>query len=173
MLTAEIRVRDASFAPAKIEKLGARLQPLTEDAGDSPTAATEQPREIIFVPDSSDKSVWRARFSLGTRGRYVLETEYAANGKSGRIEKYFAVVSASPKATGAALDTLRRVSRESGGELFAATDTGALVERLLSTRSSTGSVRRTWELRRWWPLAFLIPLLLSSEWFARRWWRVD
>ncbi|MDT4896789.1 MAG: hypothetical protein QOH25_1866 [Acidobacteriota bacterium] len=172
-VTAEIRVSDASFAPAKIEKISASLQPLTEDAGDSSTTAITQPREIIFSPDPLDKSVWRARFSLHTRGRYVLETEYAANGKSGRMEKYFAVVAASPQGEGAALDTLRRVSRESGGELIAATDTNALVERLLATRSSTGSVRRTWELRTWWPLAFLIPLLLSVEWFARRWWRLD
>ncbi|MBD0324928.1 MAG: hypothetical protein ICV68_00770, partial [Pyrinomonadaceae bacterium] len=56
-VTAEIRVRDASFAPAKIEKLGALLQPLVEDAGDSSAvAAVAQPREIIFAPDSSDKS---------------------------------------------------------------------------------------------------------------------
>jgi hypothetical protein len=173
MVTAELRVRDASFAPAKIEKLGALLQPLTEDAGDSSAAITAQQREIIFAPDSLDKSVWRARFTLHTRGRFVLETEYAANGKSGRMEKYFAVVAASPPAPGAALDTLRRVSRESGGELIAAADINALTERLLAARASTQSVRRTWELRTWWPLALIIPLLLSIEWFLRRWWRED
>ena len=89
------------------------------------------------------------------------------------MEKYFAVVAAPPHVEGAALDTLSRVSRESGGELIAATDTNSLVERLLAIRSNTGSVRRTWELRTWWPLAFLIPLLLSVEWFVRRWWRID
>jgi hypothetical protein len=170
-VTAEIRARDATFAPLKIEKLSARLQPLTEDASDSTSSAT-QPRELSFAPDPADKSVWRSLFPLHARGRFALELEYAAGGHEGRIEKYFAVVAASPQSAGASLDTLRRVSRESGGDLINA-DTNALVERLLATPSSTETARRTWELRTWWPLAFLLPLLLSTEWFLRRWWRED
>jgi hypothetical protein len=174
MLTAEIHVRDAAYAPLKIENLSARLQPLTEDAGDgtATVAADPQPREIGFVPDSSDKSVWRARFLLRARGRFVLEAEYTAGGESGRLEKRFAVVAAPRLETGAALDTLRRVSRESGGGLIEA-DPGALIERLAAIPSSAESVGRTWELRDWWPLAFLVPLLLSVEWFLRRLWRID
>ena len=170
-VTAELRARDASFAPLKIEKLGARLQPLTEDAGDSSTA-TAEPREISFAPDPADANVWRARFPLHERGRFALELDYTAGGHDGHLEKYLAVVAASPQGAGTSLDTLRRASRESGGDLIDA-DTFALVERLLATPSSTESVRRTWELRTWWPLALLIPLLLSAEWFARRWWRED
>jgi hypothetical protein len=175
LLTAEIHVRDAAYVPLKIERLSARLQPLTEDAGEGTTnaaAAAAQPREISFVPDSSDKSVWRARFSLRARGRFVLEAEYAAGGESGSLEKRFAVVAAPRLETGAALDTLRRVSRESGGELIEA-DPVALAERLAAIPSNTESVSRTWELRDWWPLAFLVPLLLSVEWFLRRLWRLD
>jgi hypothetical protein len=174
MLTAEIHVRDAAYAPLKIEKLGARLQPLTEDAGAGTTtaAADLQPREIGFVPDSADKSVWRARFPLQARGRFVLEAEYTAGGESGSLEKRFAVVAAPRLETGAALDTLSRVSRESGGRLIE-TDPGALIERLAAIPSSTESISRTWELRDWWPLAFLVPLLLSVEWFLRRLWRID
>jgi hypothetical protein len=171
MVTAELRARDASFAPLKIEKLGARLQPLTEDTGDSSTA-TAPPREISFAPDPVDANVWRARFPLDARGRFALELDYAAGGQDGHLEKYFAVVAASRQDASASLDTLRRVSRESGGDLIAA-DTFALVECLLAVPSNTESVRRTWELRTWWPLALLIPLLLSSEWFLRRWWRED
>ncbi|HUQ33174.1 MAG TPA: hypothetical protein VM095_13720 [Pyrinomonadaceae bacterium] len=183
ILTAEIHVRDAAYAPTKIEKLKARLQPLTEDAGDGAAAsdsatasdgatAHPQPGELSFVPDFSDKSVWRARFPLRARGRFVLEAEYTAGTESGSLEKRFAVVAAPRLETGAALDTLRRVSRESGGELIEA-DPGALAESLAAIPSSAEDVRRTWELRDWWPLAFLVPLLLSVEWFLRRLWRID
>jgi hypothetical protein len=172
VLTAEFRARDASFAPVKIEKLSARLQPLTEDAGED-SLSVAQPREISFSPDAADSNVWRARFPLPARGRFVLEIEYTAGGKSGNLEKHFAVVAASPREMGAALDTLSRVSRESGGGMLAATDINALGQRLTAISSSTRSVRRTWELRTWWPLAFLVPLLLSAEWLARRWWKVD
>jgi hypothetical protein len=169
-VTAELRVRDASFTPLKIERLGARLQPLTEDAGDD---SGSQPREIGFAPDATDESVWRARFIAPARGRFVLETEYMAAGKSASVEKHFAVVAASPEETGAAFDTLGRVSRESGGELLDASDTDTLTKRLAALPSNLKSVRRTWEFRAWWPLAFLLPLLLSTEWLARRWWRED
>lgn len=172
VVTAEIRARDASFVPLKIEKLKAHLQSLTEDMGDN-SVASPQPREIGFAPDAADKSVWRARFTAPARGRFILETEYAANGKNVNIEKRFAVVAASPQEVGASLDTLSRVSRESGGDLLDAADMNALSQRLASIAPGTGSVRRTWELRSWWPLAFLVPLLLSTEWFLRRWWRVD
>lgn len=171
-ITAEIRVRDASFTSLKIEKINARLQPLTEDAGDNSTGSP-QPREISFAPDSMGGNVWRARFTTPARGRFVLETEYAAGGRSGNIEKHFAVVAARAWERGAARDTLRRVSRESGGEMIDAADKDALVARLAAIPSGTETVRRAWELRSWWPLAFLIPLLLSTEWFLRRWWKMD
>lgn len=170
-VTAEIRVRDASFMPLKIEKLSARLQPLTEDENDA-SNSTSQPREISFTPDLSDTNVWRARFPLLARGRFVLEADYTAGGKSANIEKHFAVVAGPSREAGAAQDTLRRTARETGGELIDA-GTISLTERLNTIPSNTETVRRTWELRNWWPLAFLIPLLLSTEWFARRWWRED
>ncbi|HKR01649.1 MAG TPA: hypothetical protein VJT09_13300 [Pyrinomonadaceae bacterium] len=171
-VTAEVRVRDASFLPSKIEKLSARLQPLAEETNDASGVAAA-PREIGFVPDTSDASVWRAQVPLERDGRFVLEVEYLAGGRSGIIEKRFAVVTASsPLTAGAALDTLRRVSRETGGELIE-TDVNALASRLAAIHAGTESVRRTWEARTFWPFALLVPLLLSTEWFLRRWWRED
>ncbi|HEV7374206.1 MAG TPA: hypothetical protein VGN95_05790 [Pyrinomonadaceae bacterium] len=169
---AEIRVRDASFAPLKIEKLNARLQPLTEDTGDA-SQMSAQPQEVAFSPDVADASVWRARLRLSARGRFALEADYVAGGGTGSVEKQFAVVARTPQETGAALDTLRRVSRETGGDLLTSGEIESLAERLAATSPGRETVRRTWELRAWWPLAFIIPLLLSAEWFARRWWRID
>jgi hypothetical protein len=172
-LTAEIRVRDASFAPLKIEKLNARLQPLTEDTGDASQATVVEPREVSFAPDGADASIWRAHLRLSARGRFALEVEYVAGGQTGSAEKQFAVVARTPLETGAALDTLRRAARETGGDLVTTAEIESLVERLAATSPSRERGGRTWELRSWWPLAFIIPLLLSAEWFARRWWKID
>jgi hypothetical protein len=172
IVTAELRARDGSYAPLKIEKLSARLQPLTEDAGEGSGRVVAE-RELNFVPDVTDKSVWRARFPLRASGRFALEIDYAAGGVRGSVEKYFAAVPASPPEAGAALDTLRRASRERDGGLLDASGIDALLERLAATPSSTESVRHAWELRTFWPLAFFIPLLLSIEWLLRRWWKED
>jgi hypothetical protein len=169
---AEIRVRDASFAPLKIEKLNARLQPLTEDTGDA-SQMNAQPQEIAFAPDAADASIWRAQLRLSARGRFALEADYVASGGKGSVEKQFAVVARTPAETGAALDTLRRISRETGGDLVTSGEIESIAERLSATSPGRETVRRTWELRTWWPLAFIIPILLSTEWFARRWWKID
>ena len=172
MLTAEVRVRDAGFAPLRIEKLGARLQPLTENSEESLVDGM-QPHEIAFKPDAEDASVWRAQIHAHARGRFMLEVDYVAQGRSGSLAKQFAVVAASPYEAGAALDTLRRVSREHGGDALDISNLDSLVQRLASIPSSVEPVQHTWELRTWWPLAFILPLLLSLEWFARRWWKLD
>ncbi|HEX8844892.1 MAG TPA: hypothetical protein VF791_09630 [Pyrinomonadaceae bacterium] len=170
---AEIHVRDASFAAARIEKLSARLQPLTDEIVDA-SAMDAEPQELAFAPTSPDRTVWRARVPLRARGRFAIEADYVANGKTGSVEKRFSVVRATPLETGAASDTLRRASRETGGDFLASpVEIEALIERLAAASSSKETIRRTWELRTWWPLAIIIPLLLSIEWFARRWWKED
>ena len=171
VVTAEIRVRELStFSPQKIEKLSAYLQPLIEDANGAPGVL---PRKIAFSPDASDISVWRAQLLAPSSGKYVLEINYAAGGKDGSVEKYFAVVEPQVEERGAAFDTLRRAARETGGDLIASDGIDALAERLSSASSSRGTVSHTFELRTWWPLAFIIPLFLSAEWFARRWWKEE
>jgi H+/Cl- antiporter ClcA len=55
------------------------------------------------------------------------------------------------------------------GDLFAADEINTLLERLDAQRlSAVERVSRTWELRTWPPLVFLLALLLSAEWLARR-----
>jgi hypothetical protein len=173
-VTAEIRVRDASFAPLKLERVKANLQPLAEEAGDAAaTSDTTGPQEILFAPDKREAGVWRAHFVAPARGRFSLAADYLSGKETGSTEKRFAVVAPSQTEAGAARDTLRRTARASGGELFAAAQLNSLMERLTAASHTKERTRRTWELRTAWPLALLIPLLLSTEWFTRRWWRID
>jgi hypothetical protein len=170
-VTAEIRVRDQSFSSMKIDRVRARLQPLAEETGEAAAAsAAPQPQEILFKPDEGDASVWRASFiAPPAHGRFSLEADYVANGESGSAELLFGVVAPVRMETGAANDTLRRASRERGGELFTADETNTLLEHLTTHRTSVVErVQRTWELRTWPPLAFLLTLLLSGEWLVRR-----
>lgn len=162
-LIAEIRARDASFAPLKIEKLSARLQPLFEDEEKRVEA-----QETAFAPDESEQSVWRARFKSPRQGRWELQVDYVAGGKEGSVSKQFTVFEPASLEAGAARDTLQRRARETGGELYSMSDTKALAEKLTVSERRSETVRRTWELRTFWPLAILIPLLLSTEWLIRK-----
>lgn len=171
-VTVELRVRDASFTSLKIDRVNARLQPLREESGEG-TQTVVQAREVAFAPDVADASVWRTRLRLNERGKFALEAEYVAAGKTGIVEKRFAIVSATLPEVGAAYDTLRRLSMATGGDVVDPAEIDSLVGRLSASSSSGGTIRRTWELRTWWPLALIIPILLSGEWFLRRWWRID
>lgn len=166
-LTAELRVRDANFTPAGIETLSARLQPLKEDEGEA-SADSTTPREIAFAPDERDKSVWRASLDAPAPGPYMLEADYTANGKRGSVVKHFAVVSPQDIAPGAALDTLSRSARETGGGLLTSDSAETLARRIKARSFNSETTRRTWELRTWWPLALIIPLLLSAAWLIER-----
>lgn len=165
-LTAEIRTRDATFAPAKIEKLNARLQLLTEDEEEA-AGEPARPREIAFSPDEADASLWRASIRAPAPSRYALTVDYVANGKAGTSVKYFGVVAESGAETGAAQDTLSRAARETGGELLQAEDLNSLAGRLAAA-SFHERTRRIFELRAWPPLAFIIPLLLSIAWLIEK-----
>jgi hypothetical protein len=172
-VTAELRARDASFAPLSIQSVRARLQPLqAEDAGETETTATttvSSAQEILFAPDTAEDGVWRASFIAPARGRFSLEANFAANQERGSTEKHFAIVAPTRMEAGASLDTLRRAARSSGGEMFSADQLNDLLERLsLLTQTAPTTEQRTWELRTWPPLAFLLALLLCAEWLIRR-----
>ncbi|HVG32170.1 MAG TPA: hypothetical protein VM911_03790, partial [Pyrinomonadaceae bacterium] len=173
-VTAELRARDASFAPLSIQRVRARLHPLqAEEASEAePTATTttvNSAQEILFAPDTTEDGVWRASFIAPARGRFSLEANFAANQERGSTEKHFAIVAPTRMEAGASLDTLRRAARSSGGEMFSADQLNDLLERLsLLTQTAPTTEQRTWELRTWPPLAFLLALLLCAEWLIRR-----
>ena len=166
-VTAEIRVRDETFASLPIDKLSGRLQQVST-TGDESEQAEFGPREILFIPDIIDRGIWRARFLAPGPGRFDLKVNYTANGKSGEVEKFFATVARSSIDYDASRDTLQRVARGTGGGLFTATDLNPLTERLAALRRNTQFENRRLELRSWWPLALIIPFLFSLEWLILR-----
>ena len=166
----EIRVRDASFSPARIEKINAQLQAVGEDLETTPPSGS---REVPFAPDPNDPSVWRARLHLNERGRLMLQADYVAAGKTGNVEKQFAVVGGGWREPGTSNDTLRRAARAAGGDFIGPSEIDAFLQRLSVPRTTGELVHNKWELRSWWPLAIFIPFLLSAEWFLRRWWRIE
>jgi hypothetical protein len=171
-LAIEVRVRDAAYALSKIEKLSARLQPLTEDA-EGASSNFAQAREIVFTPSRSEPNVWRARTLQLKRGRYALEVDYQAEGKSVTLEKRFAVTAPTTLEEGAARDAFERLARETGGSLLALADLNTLVKQLNIASPYAEQIKHTWKLHTFWPLAFIIPLLLSAEWFLRRLWQIE
>jgi hypothetical protein len=165
--TSEIRVLDENHAPLKIEKLSARLQPLLETSDEALPAETSS-TELSFAPDSNDPSIWRAHFNAPQPAHFNLQIKYTAGGVSGTAEKYFATVAPARLEAGNALDTLRRAARETGGELFTVSDADALTAKLNAQPHTRQTLRRTWDTRTFWPLALIIPLLLSCEWLIQR-----
>jgi len=169
-VTAEIRLRDRSFAPLKLERVKAGLQPLAAETGETGEAATVPGavQEILFTPDQNDQSVWRARFQTPALGQFSLEADYLSGRETGSTEKRFAVVTPGRSEAGASGDALRRAARERKGDLFTADQMNALLERLSAPSTQAPErVARTFELRTWWPLALILPLLLSAEWLRR------
>ncbi|HEX8138893.1 MAG TPA: hypothetical protein VF544_15095 [Pyrinomonadaceae bacterium] len=168
-VTAEIRLRDRSYAPLKLERVKAGLQPLeTGEAGEVVTVAGSV-QEILFTPDQSDQSVWRARFRTPALGQFSLEADYLSGRETGSTEKRFAVVAPGRSEAGASGDALRRTARERKGDLFTADQMNALLERLSAPSTQAPErVVRAFELRTWWPLALILPLLLSAEWLLQR-----
>jgi hypothetical protein len=164
--TAEIRVRDEAFNPLTIEKLSGHLQQMSESEDAVHDASSS--REISFTPDTSDPSIWRARFIAPPVGRFSMQVKYTSMGKSGVVGKNFATVAPSSIEVGTSRDTLERIARKTGGDLYAISSLKSLSDRLTGLAATNQKVHRTVELRSWWPLALIIPLLLSCEWLIVR-----
>jgi hypothetical protein len=158
-VVAELVVRDEAYAPLNIERVNAQL--LVSQEGAEQAAPVQQ---IAFSPDAIESRIWRARFTADQPGRFSLKIDYVAAGRAGSAEKYFAVVAPMSPAAGAGRDALQRLARETGGELFNAADLDSFADRIAKLPREGRTVRASWELRTWWPLALIIPLLLSAEW---------
>ncbi|OLE53888.1 MAG: hypothetical protein AUG51_10505 [Acidobacteria bacterium 13_1_20CM_3_53_8] len=172
-VAAELRVRDQLFAPVKITKVSASLQPLIENGSDDASNVAAQAQNVLFAPDRETENIWRATFRPPASGHFTLNVDYVAVGKSGSVSENFAASTLTSHAPGEALDSLSRLAHDTGGELITLDELNGLAERLSARQPTAERVERTWNLRTWWPLAFIIPLLLSAEWLARRWWQVD
>lgn len=190
-VTVEIHVRDDRFRSVPLAKVDARLQRLPDASAEASIAAASVPghsanvshqdgsapiasqsQEIGFVPAAADAGVWRASFAAPAAGRYRLTVDYSSNGAnskgmSGTLSKEFGTVESSLSSI-VSQDTLQRLARETGGDFYSASNPELLTQRLASLHQSRGTVTKTLHLRTWWPLAFILPLLLSGEWLLRR-----
>lgn len=177
IVSAEFHARNNAFNPIRIAKMNARVQNVKDESSaqqqptlengsslEATTASNALSPDVYFTPSESDPNIWRAQFTAPARGKYLLMVEYEADGHQGQIEKRFAVFAPPAYEAGAAGDTLRRAARERGGDLYLVDDVDKLAENIASLSATTRRERSIVELRKWWPLALIIPLLLSGEW---------
>lgn len=161
----EARFRDAGFTaiqPAKIFAAWQAIDPATD-------GVTGPPRPLVFVPVADSDGVWRADLIAPEPGRYAIDcTATLGTGGQQKLTRRFTVVPYVPAAPGAARDALDRLVRESGGRVFALRELDQLIAELKRRPPEPATVMSTWRLRQFWPLAFLLPLLLAGEWLILR-----
>jgi hypothetical protein len=163
-LSIEARVRDANFAGVNLAKFLATWQAL--DQSGTPTGPA---RPLEFLPDPSGTGIWRAELIAPEPGRYeITGTATSSAGVQLKLEHRFTAVPGVPIEPGAARDTLERLAHESGGKVFALRNLDQLVAQLKAMPREPATVSATWRLRQFWPLAFIIPLLLAGEWLILR-----
>jgi hypothetical protein len=155
-------VLDRQFNPGRANAVSARLQRVDGEI----TQQVE--REIPLVPDLNIEGRWRGSFQAPEQGVYALTVNYVAGDQNGVLSKQFAVSSGPAPRPGAARDALQVLARRFGGGLFKASEVQNLSVALLSRNLNERSIEQHWELLKWWPLALILPLLLSLEWFTQR-----
>jgi hypothetical protein len=161
-ISVSLDVLDRQFNPRRADKVSARLQ---RTDGES---AQQVEREIPLKPDLNTEGRWKGSFHAPEQGVYALTVRYVAGDANGVISKQFAVSSGPAPRSGAARDALEILARRFGGRLFKASEVQNLSAVLLSRKMNDRSIEKQWELLNWWPLALILPLLLSLEWFTQR-----
>lgn len=158
----EILARDAQFSPTTIERVSASWGP---DGGGANGAA----HNLTFLPDHERPNIWYARVKPSEVGKYLVQAAVTtAGGSISRLEQRFAVVPRSPIELGSTRDTLERLAQETGGQVYSLKGVDKLAARLKALPRSGELRTNTWRLRNFWPLAFMIPLLLAAEWLIHR-----
>jgi hypothetical protein len=164
-VTVETRFRDAQFQAAQIASLAASWRSLPAGA----EAPLGPERVLELLPDREQAGVWSAKFVAPAPGRYIFQaTVKLATGSQQTLEKRFTVTPANAIEAGAARDTLERLARETGGGLYALNQLDQLAAQLSATPRVPPTISQRWRLRDFWPLALLLPLLLSAEWLIHR-----
>jgi hypothetical protein len=160
--TLTLRMSDKNFAPLDIEEVRAYMQ-RTDGTPDQ-----RAPETILLEPGKGEEGVWRGRLIAREKGEYLVNAEYSAGGKTGTVSLNFAASDSTTQEAGAARDTLSRLARGTGGALVSVEDISGVLKTLKSNDGSARSVLRTWGLRTWWILVFIIPLILAAEWLLQR-----
>jgi hypothetical protein len=161
-ISVSLDLLDRQFNPRRADRVSARLQRIDE------VNAQQVESEIPLVPDLDNEGRWRGTFQAPELGVYALTVSYVVGDQNGVISKQFAVSSGPAPRPGTARDALEILARRSGGGLFKASEVQNLAAALLSRNVNERSIEKHWELLKWWPLALILPLLLSLEWFTLR-----
>lgn len=164
-VTVEAHFRDAGFLPIQPTNVVANWQAIDP----ATNAITGPPRPLVFVSVAKSDGIWRANFIAPEPGRYSIDcTATLSSGGQQKLTRRFTVTPAGPAEPGTARDTLDRLARESGGRVFTLRELDQLVAELKRRSPQPATVTATWRLRQFWPLAFLLPLLLAGEWLILR-----
>ena len=157
-----LTARDTRFLPLRIQTVSAQILRIDDDK------AQPDATYVAFSPDFGGETTWNATVQHIKSGRYVLNVDYRADGRPGTIQRRFAVSNRRGLATGAANDQLEVSAREIGGKIFRASAVDTMVSETVSRPSATRNEPSRWRLIDFWPLALMIPLLLSAEWLLQR-----
>jgi hypothetical protein len=155
-------VLDRKFNPDRANAVSAHLQRVDGEI------ALQVEREIPLVPDLNIGGRWRGSFQAPEQGIYALSVSFVAGDQNGVLSKQFAISSGPAPRPGAARDALQVLTRRFGGGVFKASEVQNLSAALLSRKVNERSVEQHRELLKWWPLALMLPLLLSLEWFTQK-----
>lgn len=177
-VTIELTANDpATFKPERIEQVDATLNKISDQRPDQTSdTQSETTVNILLAPIRGDQYVWRGKFIAPQSGKYRIIAKFSVGEKSLLVQKMVGISSA-PKSQGVTglspVDTLRRTARETGGDLYDESQLEELFGSLAKHADNTSHNQYEVMLRAWWPLAIIIPLLLSLEWWLRRRWSID
>ncbi|MGH9916823.1 MAG: hypothetical protein ACRD63_16235, partial [Pyrinomonadaceae bacterium] len=180
-VTVELTSNDLrTFKPQSIDQVHAMLNQISDQTDDAPDDAPDDAQSkttanIPLTPVQSNHYIWHGKFIPPQSGRYTIVAKFSAGGKNLLIQKMMGI-SPAPKnqsVSGIAIDTLRRAARETGGDLYDESQLEELVGSLIKHIDTTSKREYEILLRTWWPLAIIIPSILSLEWWLRRRWLMD
>ncbi|MDP1570285.1 MAG: FixH family protein [Vicinamibacterales bacterium] len=157
--TVSVVVRDGEFAPVRDAEVAMRI-----------TLPGGGERQVVAALSHPEEGRYSASVRLDTEGVYRVTAEARRQHELIGTATHAALVGgvdlemADPRLNE---QVLQRLARASGGEVMAAGDAGAILDRLRASRSASGTpeVRDLWNTG--WMLVVII-LLLAGEWVLRR-----
>jgi hypothetical protein len=162
-LLIRLRSREEDFSSSEINGVSAFAQEL--DANSQNSAL---PVQLSFLPVPDSTSVWQSEVTFKSPGTYAVTANFDRGGRSDSITRTVTVSDPRRFPSGSASEAFSRLAHERGGRLYHPDEITSLAESLLKLPHSIKAEYETWQLRRLWPMAFILPLLASLGWFLQR-----